>query len=692
VIERTFGTWSHDELKHWETGRQDIVGALEKIVVWREYFLRATHLLIKFALAENANYANNATGIFLGLFKIGLGWAATQASPEERFLIIEELLGSHDQLRKELGLQVCKHWLSTDGGIRFVGAEFQGLRPEVEFWRPKMWGEIFDAWRRVWRHLFTVSRNWDVQQRQLANSSLIEAGVGLLSSANLANEVMETLFQLAEDPATDTRHFTQVVILELTFRAAKMPKGIRGKLRALDRKLTGASFWGQFARYLLNTTWDEDYKVRGSTVKELHQLSQRVHNLAAQVAANAPLFSEHLPGFVVADGHRLYEFGLKLAKAFCSQETVEAVVSAQLSMLPEMKTQFIGGYFAGLKARFPALWEASVSRLLRDDASREIGVAVLLTAGVSGNIVCRLLDLFPQGHVKPIVFGRLAWQAEPDNIPQVLVEEVLATLVDSTDDEALGVAIALAHFYFFDKKSPRSCDETLVFRLLSADRFFRRELETMMEFYWHSVAEGFRERFPGRDLELLSVILSHPERLSSIRVRRDPSHIEDEIARAHPDESWSMVSWLLESDETHSFGVALWLGVEFGFAECSQAGVTYFNANMVMVWVLQNPATRARKLLHCLPKTLDENDSGRLTKLFLEAFGDHEEITDSLMAHFWSGGRIGPESAYFSGKRDKARQWISENKSGKVLVWLYRYIEFLNSNIAAAELREERDF
>jgi hypothetical protein len=53
---------------------------------------------------------------------------------------------------------------------------------------------------------------------------------------------------------------------------------------------------------------------------------------------------------------------------------------------------------------------------------------------------------------------------------------------------------------------------------------------------------------------------------------------------------------------------------------------------------------------------------------------------------------MGPESAYRAGQRDKARQWISENKSGKVLAWLYRYIEALNRDIEEAELHEERDF
>ena len=496
------------------------------------------------------------------------------------------------------------------------------MRPEVEFWRPKTWGEIFDAWRLVWRHLYTVTRSWDMQERRLANSILIEAGAGLLSSANLANEVTKTLFHLAEDPATDSRYFTRVIIQELTLQTEEMPKKIRDKLRALDRKLTGDSFGGRFARYVLNTTEDEDYEVKGNTVKQLHQPSQRVQKLAAQIAADPSLFAAHLPQFVVADGHRLYEFGVKLAEALCSQGIVEAVIAAQLAALPEMKTQFISGYFSGLKGRFPHLWEASVSRLLHDDTSREIGVAVLLRTGVSESIVYTLLRLFRYGHVQAVAFSRLAWQAEPDNIPQMLVEKVLAVLVDSADDEALKVAIQLAYHYFFDRKTPRSCDENLLLRLLSANQFFRQYLETMTGFYWHSVAEGFRERFPERELEIFSVILSHPEHLSSVRASRSPGSIADEIVRTHPDEAWSMVSKLLESDETHSF-VAFWLGDEFGFGEQPKGGaIRHFDPDMIIAWVLQTPETRAWKLLRCLPKTLDDRDGGRITRLFLEVFGD----------------------------------------------------------------------
>jgi hypothetical protein len=213
----------------------------------------------------------------------------------------------------------------------------------------------------------------------------------------------------------------------------------------------------------------------------------------------------------------------------------------------------------------------------------------------------------------------------------------------------------------------------------------------MTEFYWHIVAEGFRERFVERDLDLLSAILSYPEHLWRTRASRGPGYIADAIVRAHPDGAWPIVSNLLESDQAHN--IASWLGTEFDFGEQSQGGaIRYFDPDMVMAWVLQNPGTRARKLRSCLPKTLDEKDGGRLTKLFLEAFGDDQEVSEILIGYFLAGSWMGPESAHRAGQRDKARQWVSENTSRKVLAWLYRYIQVLNRDIAEAELREERDF
>ena len=187
-----------------------------------------------------------------------------------------------------------------------VGAEYQGLRPELEFWKPKTWGELFDAWRLCWRHLWSVSRLWPPQQRQRANRVLIDAGLELVNVTPLSVEIMTTLSKLADDEATDRREFTHRLIGKLRYRSERLPRKLVNQLRALDKKLTGQSFWDRFCRYVLNTNWDEDYSVKGNTVRESSTSSLRVKKLVSEVVREPALLSTYLPKIVREEGHRLF--------------------------------------------------------------------------------------------------------------------------------------------------------------------------------------------------------------------------------------------------------------------------------------------------------------------------------------------------------------------------------------------------
>ena len=91
--------------------------------------------------------------------------------------------------------------------------------------------------------------------------------------------------------------------------------------------------------------------------------------------------------------------------------------------------------------------------------------------------------------------------------------------------------------------------------------------------------------------------------------------------------------------------------------EDEQTGpIDAFNPEAVMQWVMNVPEDRARIILRCLPKTLDESRGGKLTRLFIEAFDDNNDFAESLMSHFWAGGWSVPDSNYLANKRDKARE------------------------------------
>ena len=692
LIERTFGKWAREELSAFKDERQDVVWALEKIAVWKEYFHRAAGLLIRFSLAENSNYGNNSTGILRGLFWIGMGWAPTQSPPTERFPIIEELLRSQDQQEIELGLSLCEQWLSTGGGTRVVGSEYQGLRPELKFWKPQIWGEVFDAWRLCWRHLYSVSQDWQPERRKLVNRVLVDAGLELVGFNPVSEEILLTLSMLVEDEATDSRHFTHRLIQKLRYRAERLPKGVTTKLRDLDKKLTGNSFWGRFSRFVLNTNWDEDYSVKGDKIKELPTPSRRVKGLVSEVVKQPSLLTNFLTKFVGIEGHRLAEFGRLLAMELNEDHIVEEIIEAQLNTDLSKNTQLIGGYFIGFRASNPDHWEKRVRALLASEKTRDLGIAVVHWSGVSESMLRTLLDMFRSKKVDASVFNSLAWNARKEGFSAPLVEEVLRALVNSGDEQALIVAIRLADFYFFDKNDQRSCDEELLFSLLGSPCFFGRDQNTRVGYEWYSVAKGFRARFPNRDLDLFKNILSKGKDNLGFRDSNYPSQVLDAIARAHSEDVWAIISQFLESEDERSWRFEMWLGEELAFGEEGVVGaITVFKPEAVMEWVGRKPDRRASDIFRCLPKTLDENRGGKLTRLFIEQFGD-TELRESLMSYFWIGGWTGPESVYLAGKRDDARKWVSEIKLGKIVAWLYRYIEYLSQLIAKAEMREEREF
>ena len=187
---------------------------------------------------------------------------------------------------------------------------------------------------------------------------------------------------------------------------------------------------------------------------------------------------------------------------------VREIISAQMDADPSKNTQFIGGYFSGLRATNSDQWERFVQELLGSERTRALGITVVLYSGRSESVLRTLLQMFRSNAVDASVFNGLAWEAPKAGFPPEMIEEVLEALVSARYEQSLRVAIDLADYYFFNKDNPRSCDEQLLFKLITAPYFFRRGNNDHYHYAWYRVAKGFRERFPHRDIEIFKIILS----------------------------------------------------------------------------------------------------------------------------------------------------------------------------------------
>ena len=701
LLERTVNTWSQEELHTWHTGRQDIVWALEKIAVWDELFVRAVNVLTHMALAENAQNSNNSKGLLHSMFTIGLGWAPTQAPPARRYPIMRDLVMSKDTSHHALGLELCKEWLNTYGGSRIIGAEYQGLKPTVEFWRPKTYGELYDEWRRVLRFLRVEMNGFDVTGRNQAAEVIVNAARGFMRIEAMADEVLDVLFELADDKEINRRSLTQFVILQLRQLNDDLDKKILARLGMLDRKLTGTSLWERTNRYVLHTNWDEDYQFRGEEIKNLKLPSKRVQELAKEYMQDITIFSEHVPKLLKENGHRLHEFGLECGKLTNRQFDDIIMDNIQIGDT-QFNGMFLGGYLAGIRTLDKGRWETLLHQLLHNESTREIAIHCIWSSGFTESLIRDMLNLFKEKIITVRSFYLFASRRDEDILSDSLFQQVINALLEQGDDTSINISTQLVQDYYFDKdrksnSAVRDFPEELIFKVLTAKTSHDNQ-DQMYGFYWDIIARQFLFKHPNRKIELFTDIMNDMGRISRYGNTDYIAKIADEIVEAFPKETWEIVSELMSSESKNQYELVFWLGDTGGFDDTSKFGaINKMPAQDIISWIKEEIENRRWLIQEVLPKTLDikinnQNVGGELTRLFIEEFCDDERIAGSLCVHFHLGGWSGPESIYLSKKRDASRKWMSEIQSPKIQIWLGKYIDYLNNHIETCQIHEEREF
>ena len=134
--------------------RRNLVVALEKLCFRKEAFEPAITILLRLAVTENESWSNNASGIFLRLFKTYL--SGTEAPPDARLKIISLALDSQDESYQNLAVQALGKALETSHFTRTGGVEAQGGGKPLEDWHPKVWSEVFSYWQAALEHLTTL--------------------------------------------------------------------------------------------------------------------------------------------------------------------------------------------------------------------------------------------------------------------------------------------------------------------------------------------------------------------------------------------------------------------------------------------------------------------------------------------------------------------------------------------------------
>ncbi len=692
-LKRTIGTWTKEELLQFTTGRSEVIWALEKIAIWRDLFPDATRLLLALGEAENETWSNNASGVFAGLFSPAFGRVApTEASPQERFPILKETLESSSRERRLLALRACDEALESQGFSRMAGAEHQGLRKEPKLWMPKKYGELFDAYKQVWRLLEGKLDALPPDEQQGGIKTLLNHVRGLVIIQNLSSMVTDTVEKLAKKPYTDKRQLLSTVIRVLHYEGKALDPQIYQQLEKIKNQLAGSDFPSFMRRYVgMDLLEDRLY--------EEDQAKSRIEGLAQQVAKNKDLLRPELNWLVTTEAHNGYQFGYELGKRDKDFSLLPILIKTQQEVKENASVYFLGGYFRALFEKVPQEWEKQLDILAEDNKLRLWLSELTWRSGISDQAALRILNLAKKGIISIEHFHSFRFGGVVQKLSETVLKKWVEFLLNSSKTNAISIAMDLHHFYYLRKESQHKLPKGVTLKLLTHPALFQKpetgRRDQMDDYHWTEIGKSFIQLYPERSLDLAAKIIEHFGEKDTILEGFHPNthNVINEITRRHPKEVWKEVrKYLGPPLDSRAFHIREWLrGGSIFLGPRGGGALSLMPQKEVWEWIDSDIEKRARYFAGFVPKQLfREKERVCLAREVLVRYGKLEDVRNSLMANFSTEGWIGPASLHYQKKKQQLLDFRKEEDNKNVKRWIDDYMSVLDRRIEREKIKEER--
>ena len=699
VLKKTVGAWSKDELLQFDIGRRQVVWALEKIAVWGKLFQDAARLLLVLGEAENENWGNNASGIFVGLFSPAYGQVApTECPPQKRFVVLKEAMESDSQERRKLALRACSTALETDHFSRMVGAEHQGLRKEPQLWMPKTYGELFDAYSLIWNYLYSqIVILKDKEQEEAINIILNRAkGVGRIPA--LAQMALDTVKDLKSKPYVDKKKMLKEIISFLHYRSSELPVGIRQQWGHLRDELTGNDFSSLMNRYVAMDVFEDNFDDNG---QQVNQAQPKIEELASQAIKNKELLKKELLWLVTAEAESGYRFGYELGKRDDDFSLMPYLLEAQKKADKNPSVFFLGGYLRAFFEKTPKDWEIQMDALAKDEKLNIFVPELTWRSGMTDNAALRILTLAEKGIMKCNQFRMFAYGSVIRHLSEEVFQKWIKFLLSSQENEAVYIAMDLYQFYYVytQKELKRIFPEDLTLQLLTHPMLFikieGRKQDQMGDHNWTEIGRAFVCKYPEQSMLLAKVIIEHFGEGGTIfdRFHSPFQSVLVEISRKYPKDMWNLLVKYLEPPlDRQAFYVKEWLRGSDLFGMVEEDAISLFPIEEIWKWVDGNVEIRAWHLASFIPKGLfREKGKVCLAREILVKYGMQEKVRNNLRVNFWTGGWAGPASLHYQGKKQQLLDFRNGETDKNVLGWIDEYIKSLDKQIEMSKAEEERE-
>lgn len=687
LLEKIVGEWDIDKLKDFTDGRRQVIWALEKIVVWKPFFIRAANLLLVLAEAENETYSNNASGVFKGLFSPGYGpVAATEASPLERLPVLNEAIKSESKAKRLLAIEACDVALETSHFVRSTTHLLQGLKRRPKLWMPKTWGELFDSYRAVWQLLFNGVDSLKDNERQKAVQILLQRSMNVCLYANLSQMVMDSIDDLARRDYVDKRDVVATAIRVLKFENPDLSEETKQRWITIKENLLGDDYPSRMKRYVGMALFEddeinEDGQLVNITEGEIRKLAQESVNASEQLKCE-------LPWLVTREAQNGYRFGYELGKADIGNKLLAMLIVAHKAAKDNYDVYFLGGYLKALNERSVEAWEIQLDRIAEDEVLYKKIAELTWRSGRSDRAALRVLNLAKKGKLPIRDFEIFRLGGAITSLSESVFKQWMDYLLSFEETEGAQIALELFIFYYLREKktAPPDMIVSLLTHVSLTKSIDRHKYDAnMLEHNWADIARKYIDILPPEFSKiLLEFILQQ-------------FGTDDTIFESHHSQIHNFLSSLIQKMPAHAWElISKHLGPPFDgrsyhFSRLlKDAALFSIPMDKVFRWVDENVEKRAWYLANFVPKTLSTNSNSPARDVLIK-YGERKDVRNNLIANYFTESWMGPESDHYKAKLASILQYKATETNPKVLKWVEEYIDALKSHIEKAKIEEERN-
>lgn len=677
ILLRGILQWTDGDLKALRKERHTLARALAIIAVWQPHFRTAARVLAGLSFGESSTYSNNCRGTLKALF-VPFN-APTQTPFAERAALALELLASHSDFVRELGLDLSASCLTARSVSRVIGVEFQGAQPEINFWRAKLWTDWTEPWASVVEGLMNARTASDEAWTGKIEK-IVLAGVGELLKTNVLHDLcLQSVTKLAKVQ----RNFEQIYQLLSNierYPPKELPAEVLDAITKLRGELDGSDFYTKLQRHVLSAIWDDEIYGLGGDGQE--KSTNRIRLLAEEAASNLALLRTALPQlFSNGVERRADKFGEYLAIALIDDRFDHEMLSYAIEGQENTRHAFMEGYLRGVFSFDATRWEALSLALLATPV--RWAVLSVVDSGATPEVFERLLEI----HRDSTEDTAWIWLLCRDPIPALLGQERIRRAIQAVlDKNCAGYETAIHMAEWALCKKGDELDLPLTMEVLVAGA--NHDATVMADHYWGELAGRFVEQAPQQKVELFRLLVEGTCSFGGFTSGGRMSKVAFEICKEAPVETWAIVAKALQSDRAYVFKA--WLGRDESRGEPQLPAITAFNQSDIFAWIDEDKSKRAHQILEALPKTLEAASGGNLTKDFLMRYLGIDGIGRSLIFFFGAGSYSGPRSEHLSARRSKAQRWMAQVGQSLVGDWLGEYVHQLSKEIEAEKIREER--